>query len=119
MYDKAVDAWLHGSALEAVGQTADAERALRDAFKTGGINAYLRKHIEILEAESKHKYISPYFIASDYALLGDKERVFEWLEKAYADRSSWLVELRVDPVWDVVRSDPRYTDLLRRIGYKV
>jgi len=119
MYDKAVDAWLRGSALEAVGQTADAERALREAFKSGGINVYLRKHIEILEAESKHRYISPYFIASDYALLGDKERVFEWLEKAYSDRSSWLVELRVDPAWDVVRSDPRYTDLLKRIGYKV
>ena len=119
MNDKAVEAWLRGSALEALGSNADAQRALRDAFKTGGINAYLRKHIEILESESKHTYISPYSIASDYALLGDKERAFEWLEKAYAERASWLVEVRVDPAWDVIRSDPRYTDLLKRIGYKV
>ena len=119
MYDKAMEAWLRGSTLEALGPTADAERAFREAFKTGGINAYLRKHIEILESERKHTYISPYSIASDYALLGDKERAFEWLEKAYADRASWLVEVRVDPTWDVLRSDPRYTDLLKRIGYKV
>jgi TolB-like protein/tetratricopeptide (TPR) repeat protein len=119
MYDKAMEAWLRGSTLEALGQGADAERALREAFKTGGINAYLRKHIEILESEGRHTYISPYSIASDYALLGDKERAFEWLEKAYADRASWLVEVRVDPAWDVIRSDPRYTDLLKRIGYKV
>lgn len=119
MYDKAIEASLRGSAMEAFGQTEGSERTLREAFKAGGINAYLHKHIEILQAESKRRYISPYFIAGDYASLGDKERVFEWLEKAYADRSSWLVELRADPVWDVVRSDPRYTDLLKRIGYKV
>lgn len=119
MPDKAVEAWLKGSALEGVGQSAGAERALRDAFKAGGTEGFLRKHLEVLEEESKRGYVSPYFIAIDYGLLGDKERVFEWLEKAYKERSSWLVEMRVDPLWDFVRSDPRYTDLLRRIGYKV
>src|SRR5688572_11890454 len=77
----------------------------------------LRKHIEVLQEDSKRGYVSPYFIAIDYGLLVDKEREFEWLEKAYKERSSWLVELRVDPLWDFVRSDARYTDLLRRIGY--
>ena len=118
MPDKAVEAWLKGSALEGVGQAAAAE-ALRDAFRRGGSEGYLRKHIEILEEESKRGYVSPYFVAIDYGLLGDKERVFEWLEKAYKERSSWLVEVRADPLWDFVKSDPRYTDLLRKIGYKV
>ncbi len=119
MPEKAVEAWLKGSALEGVGQSAAAEQALRDAFKQRGTEGFLRKHIEVLQEESKRGYVSPYFIAIDYGLLGDKERVFEWLEKAYKERSSWLVEMRVDPLWDFVRSDPRYTDLLRRIGYKV
>ena len=119
MPDKAVEAWLQGSALEGEGHSADVERGLRDAYKQGGIEGYLRKHIEVLQEESKRGYVSPYFIANDYALLGDKERGFEWLEKAYHDRSSWLVEVRVDPLWDMLRSDPRYTDLLRRMGYKV
>jgi tetratricopeptide (TPR) repeat protein len=116
---KAVEAWLKGSALEAVGQSAGAEQALRDAFKQGGTEGFVRKHIEVLQEESKRGYVSPYFIAIDYGLLGDKEGVFEWLEKAYEERSSWLVEVRVDPLWNFVRADPRYTDLLRRIGYKV
>lgn len=119
MPDKAVEAWLKGSSLEGVGQSAGAERALRDAFKHGGSEGFLRKHIEVLQEESKRGYVSPYFIAIDYGLLGDKEGVFEWLEKGYKERSSWLVEMRVDPLWDFVRQDPRYTDLLRRIGYKV
>ena len=116
MPDKAVDAWLKGSSLE--GQTVESAQILRDAFKRSGIDGYLRKHIDLLQEESKHRYVSPYFIALDYAFLGEKDRVFELLEKAYQERSSWLVEVRVDPIWDLLRSDPRYGDLLRRIGYR-
>jgi TolB-like protein/lipoprotein NlpI len=116
MPDKAVDAWLKGSSLE--GQTVESAQVLRDAFKQSGINGYLRKHIELLQEESKGRYISPYFIAFDYAAMDEKDRAFEFLDKAYNERSSWLVELRVDPIWDLLRSDPRYADLLRRIGYR-
>jgi len=116
MPDKAVDAWLKGSSLE--GQTVQSAQVLRDAFKQSGIDGYLHKHIELLENESKQRYVSPYFIAIDYAFLGEKDRVFELLEKAYRERSSWLVELRVDPLWDLLRSDPRYGNLLHRMGYR-
>jgi hypothetical protein len=47
--------------------------------------------------------------------LGEKEQAFEWLEKAYEERSSALVYLKVDPSFDSLRDDPRFTDLLRRI----
>lgn len=70
MPDKAVDAWLKGSSLE--GQTVQSAQVLRDAFKRSGIDGYLRKHIELLEADSKQRYISPYFIALDYAFLGER-----------------------------------------------
>jgi TolB-like protein len=116
MWDKAVDAWLKGSSLE--GQTVESAQVLREAFKQSGINGYLRKHIELLQEESKKRYVSPYFIAFDYSIMGEKDRAFEFLDKAYNERSSWLVELRVDPIWDPLRSDPRYADLLRRIGYR-
>jgi TolB-like protein len=116
MPDKAVDAWLKGSSLE--GQTVESAQVLRDAFKRGGIDGYLRKHIELLQDESKRRYVSPYFIALDYAFLGEKDRVFELMEQAYRERSSWLVEVRVDPVWDLLRTDPRYDELLHRIGYR-
>ena len=117
MPDKAVDAWLKASSLE--GQTAQSVQVLRDAYKRSGIEGYLRKHIELLQEESKQRYVSPYFIALDYSVLGEKDRVFEQLEKAYRERSSWLVEVRVDPIWDLLRTDARYNQLLRRMGYRV
>ena len=80
-----------------------------------GIEGYLRKHIELLQQQSKEQYISPYFIALDYAMLGEKDRAFEWLDKALQERSSWLVEVRVDPLWDLLRSDARYNQLLQRM----
>ena len=52
-----------------------------------------------------------------YAGLGEKDKAFEWLEKAYEDRSiSGAAEIKVDPIFDPLRSDPRFQDLLRRIN---
>ena len=116
MPDKAVEAWLKASALEGEGQS---EHVLSDAYRQGGIEGYLRKHIELLQQESKEHYVSSYFIAMDYLFIGDKDRAFEWLEKAFQERSSWLVELRVDPLWDPLRSDERYNKLLQRMGYRI
>jgi hypothetical protein len=51
-----------------------------------------------------------------YAGLGDLDRAFEWLEKAYEERSGWLVALKSDLCFGVLRSDPRYQDLSHRVG---
>src|SRR5262249_160824 len=55
-------------------------------------------------------------IAQVYIGLDDKERAFEWLEKAYQRRAHWLRALKLDFIYDPLRSDPRFKDLLRRIG---
>ncbi len=70
---------------------------------------------ELLE-RSRNEYISPLLIALAYIGLGDKDRAFEWLEKAYEDRSGRLVYLKVNPAYDALRSDPRYVTLLRKMG---
>jgi len=69
-----------------------------------------------LKAASKQKYVNSASFARVYAGLGDKEQAFAWLEKAYDERSTPLYFLKVDPIWDPLRSDPRFNDLLRRIG---
>jgi hypothetical protein len=55
-------------------------------------------------------------IAMIYAKLGDKDAAFEWLENAFQERRSDLIFLKVDPAWDSMRSDPRFSDLVRRTG---
>jgi tetratricopeptide (TPR) repeat protein len=55
-------------------------------------------------------------IAGAYAGLGEKDQAFEWLEKAFIDRSSLLVDLRVDPSFTPLRDDPRFKDLLKRMN---
>jgi hypothetical protein len=65
---------------------------------------------------SSHAYVDFYFLAVIYAGLGDKDEAFRLLEKGYHQRSAGMAYLAVDPFWDRVRSDPRYADLLRRMG---
>ncbi|HYY56400.1 MAG TPA: protein kinase [Pyrinomonadaceae bacterium] len=72
--------------------------------------------LDELIALSKERYVSPYFIAEVYRGLGDIDKTFEWLEKAYEDRSDWLVWLGIEPALDGLRSDPRFIDLMRRVG---
>ncbi len=64
---------------------------------------------------SKRSYVPPYDFALIFAGLGEKDKAFEWLQKAYEDRSAYLVYLNVEPIWDSLRSDPRFTDLLQRM----
>ena len=56
------------------------------------------------------------WLAVIYLALGEKDQAFDWMQKAYDDHSAWLVYLKVDPLFDSVRQDARFTDLLRRIG---
>jgi len=65
---------------------------------------------------SKREPVSPFAMATLYSTLGDKDRAFEWLEKVYKERNYYVVFLNVDPALDSLRGDPRFSDLLRRIG---
>jgi hypothetical protein len=65
---------------------------------------------------SKRRYVAPFDIALVYMGLGDKSRALEWLEKAYEDHSDWLAWIKVWPQFDSLRGEPRFQDLLRRLG---
>jgi len=78
-----------------------------------------RKALEILselERQSSQEYELAFHIAQIYLGLGDHEQALAWLEKACDERSIWLIWLGVDPKFDPLRSDPRFQDLLRRVG---
>ena len=68
-----------------------------------------------LKLQARREYVPAYGLAEVYATLGDKEEAFAWLERAYEERSSWLVYIKVEPRLDTLRSDLRFQDLLRRM----
>ena len=72
--------------------------------------------LEQLRAASKQRYVHALSFAIVYVGLGEKEQAFLWLEKAYVERTNSLAYLKVDATWDPLRSDPRFADLVRRIG---
>jgi len=69
-----------------------------------------------LESLSRRRYVSAYWLALVHAGLGDAARALELLERAYAERDVWLTWLGVEPRFDRVRGEPRFQELLRRIG---
>jgi serine/threonine protein kinase/Flp pilus assembly protein TadD len=75
-----------------------------------------RDMLHLIQESSKQKYVSPLSIASIYALLGEKDQAFEWLEKAYEERSTKLQFLKTAHAFESLHEDPRYADLLRRVG---
>lgn len=81
-----------------------------------GKRAAAQKILDELKGVSKRKYVSPYWIAVVYTGLDDKDEAMEWLEKLYGERSGFLIFLKVEPIFDPLRSDPRFEDLLRRVG---
>jgi DNA-binding winged helix-turn-helix (wHTH) protein/tetratricopeptide (TPR) repeat protein len=81
-----------------------------------GRTSEARQILDQLLEQAKRSHVMPWNIAVVYIGLGDKDRAFAWLEKAYAERDEDLMYLNVDPVVDPLRSDPRFADLLRRVG---
>lgn len=71
-----------------------------------------------LKAIAKERYVADYSVALVYAALGDKDQAFELLEKSYREHAVDMLTLYYDPLMDNLRSDPRFTDLLRRVGLR-
>jgi len=72
--------------------------------------------LEDLLVLARTRYVSPGVMASLYIELGERDNAFRWLEEAYRERSNYMAYLLVDDVHDSITSDPRYKDLLRRVG---
>ena len=89
---------------------------LASAYAMSGNTVQARKLLRELMDLQKQRYVSPAAIGLLNISLGEKDRAFEWLEKAYQERSNSMAYLGVDPNVDPLRSDRRFQDLLRRIG---
>jgi tetratricopeptide (TPR) repeat protein len=117
MEREAIDALISEMKL---GGATDLAESFRRIYEKSGYRAAIRKLYEVKLAQfrqaSSLEYVSPFIFADLYALAGDREHAFIWLEKAYEERSSKLLDLKIDPDFDLMRSDSRFDNLLRRVG---
>ena len=90
---------------------------LGHVYAVSGKRDEARKILSKLTELSKDTYVDPYFMAEIHTALGERDQAFTDLENAYNQRSSWMVWLKVEPKFDSLRSDPRFQELLGRVGF--
>jgi TolB-like protein/lipopolysaccharide biosynthesis regulator YciM len=96
---------------------SDALPQLGCIYGRAGREAEAREILQRLETESKQMYIPPFYFAWVHTGLGEKDRAFEWLEKACQEHDPRLVFYLRDPMFKTLRSDPRHADLVKRVGF--
>ena len=87
-------------------------------YAVTGQRAEALKVLEQLKSIATQRYVADYSLALIYAGLGEKDQAFALLEKSYRDHTVDMLTLYYDPLIDNLRSDPRFADLLRRVGLK-
>jgi serine/threonine-protein kinase len=98
------------------GMSQSQTAALEAAYKTRGMKGYWQKRLDIEIEDEKRGDVWTYVMASLYARVSDKKQALLWLERGYQARDDRFSFLKVDPVFDPLRADPKFIDLIRRIG---
>jgi len=106
-------------ATELLGGKGESLPALGFVYAISGKRIESEKILQRLENDSKDRYISPFYFAIINLGLNQKDVAFEWFEKAFHDRDQRLAWWLTSPLFDTIRSDPRYIKLLSRIGFPV
>ena len=112
--DEAIEAL--SMACEATNDSDYARAALAYALAKAGKDEESREIVDRLLVDRSQRYVSPVSLAVAYLGLGETVKAFDALEQAYNERKGWLLHMQVEPVFDGVRDDPRYLDLIHRIG---
>ena len=125
--------WYLGWVYEQQGKYSEALEALRRAqalltgntalvadighvYAVSGDRAAAFKILDQLKETSHRTYVNAFEVAIIYAALGEKQTALQWLEKAYVERSDFMIYMAIDPRLDSLRSDPKFIDLTRRVG---
>ena len=116
MYPQVVGEWKVYGQLSGDRRESDFASAMEQGFRSGGWKGALTKGIEARQTQRKTGYASAYQIAILYADLEDKNKAFRWLNTAYQERDTYLYGLRTDFLLDPLRSDPRFAELVRKVG---
>jgi TolB-like protein/Tfp pilus assembly protein PilF/predicted Ser/Thr protein kinase len=114
------DLWLqeqeNGASLSHQPEYLAVYKEVGKVYSRSGFHAALREWAEQQKELSKRRYEDPAFIGFIYAAMGDKDQAFAWLEKGYKEKSDSIQYLKTSHMVDPLRSDPRYADMLKRMG---
>jgi TolB-like protein/DNA-binding winged helix-turn-helix (wHTH) protein len=96
----------------------DPKRAaqLKETLAKSGPKGYWKRTLDNYRESAKSDYVPPVLVAKSCVRVGDKECAFEWLERGLEERDDLMINLNVEPVFDSLRSDPRFQELVRRVG---
>lgn len=114
--DQAFEAWT--KYLSLTGESEELLMSFEVAYVEGGYKRYAARYAEYLTKLSRTDYVDPFRLARLFVSLGKKDETIEWLTKAYELRIDHLLWLKVDPLFDSIRSDKRFKDLLTKVIVK-
>jgi tetratricopeptide (TPR) repeat protein len=112
-YDEAIAALVQAVARKA---EPDFISDLAHAYAIAGRRDEARRTLTQLQNVAKQRYVPPFYLAKVYAGLGENTQAMVLLNRAFQDRSDQLTGLRVEPAFNRLRADPRFSDLMRRVG---
>jgi serine/threonine protein kinase/tetratricopeptide (TPR) repeat protein len=116
MYPQVIGEWKVYGQLSGDRRESDFASAIEKGFRSGGWKGALSKGIEAKQTQRKTGYASAYQIALLYTDLGDKNQAFQWLNTAYQERDLDLEGLKTDFQLDPIRSDPRFSEMVHKVG---
>jgi hypothetical protein len=119
MYEESIELGCKAQVLMNIETAGSCERQAADsrqALKKDGAAGFWRKTLENDLKRYERGIGSTVSVAAGYARLGEKEQAFEWLEKAFAEHDNEITYLKVDTSFDSLKSEPRFQDLLQRVG---
>jgi tetratricopeptide (TPR) repeat protein len=115
MYQQAIESIQ--KAIDIDGRTPRLVSVLGRAYALSGVTSEAETLLGELKEKDRNEYVPPIYFAAFYANIGNADEAFEWLDKAYEERSPMMPFLRVDSSFEPLRSDPRFERLLKQMNY--
>jgi TolB-like protein/DNA-binding winged helix-turn-helix (wHTH) protein/Tfp pilus assembly protein PilF len=116
MHAEAIAGWMKARTLS--GESEASVAKLKNAYRESGIRGYWQEDLELAKEELTHGHVWPAaWVARIYVHLGNKNAALESLERGFKEKDGSLVYLKAEPDFDPLRSDPRFQNLMRRIGF--
>jgi hypothetical protein len=117
MYNEAIAEFKKALPLRGISEVGFLRAGLGHIYAVSGKKTEARKLLAELKQLSEQGYVPAPGLALIHAGLGEKDEAFAWLEQGYEQRAFQMQWIKIEPRWDSLRSDPRFQELIRRMGF--